>query len=310
VAIMAGRGAERAIDGGGAAGILKRLVADPPVAPYSRCLGMYDFDGWGWLCPPIRPYVVCASARSGSTWLCEELSWRTLAQPIEYLNPAYVEYLAWRWGCANLAQYRMMLWKYRTTADGVFGIKVLGMHFFDLHAEHFASLLDGDAPVDPELRRLAYLDAFVPGCTFVWLRRRDMLGQAVSWWLAERTGAWVQVTDDDRRDLASVEYDAAAIDYKLRSVRREDEQWARFFTRTGIEPFCVEYEELQEFPERVIGDLAVSLGGIRAPSGVVPERRNRLQRNVLTDRLVERYRLDLVSQQVGHGTGDTGISVV
>ena len=74
----------------------------------------------------------------------EELGFRGLGEPLEYLNPVYVHYLSWRWRCTNLAQYRMMLWRARTAPSGVFAMKVLGMHMFSLTDDAFAPAARGN----------------------------------------------------------------------------------------------------------------------------------------------------------------------
>jgi LPS sulfotransferase NodH len=274
--------------GGGATGD----ESNEPPPPHPNCLADHDLHVWDWALPPSRSYLVCSSARSGSTWLCEELSWRGLGDPLEYLNPAYVRFFAWLWGCANVAQYRLMLWRTRTTAEGFFGMKILGMHFFDLIEELFVPLVDGEPPSEPDERRRLYVEKILPGCSYVWLRRSDKVRQAVSWWVADKTEVWMQLAPVDRRALDLIEFDFDAIDLKRQMCEREDRQWARFFEQNGIEPFELVYEDLEKEPELLLASLASHLGGHPGIGRPRPERRIHVQRNAATEELVARYRAE------------------
>jgi LPS sulfotransferase NodH len=262
---------------------------EPPPPPHQRCLAEAELHVWNWARPPSSTYLVCSSARSGSTWLCEELSWRGLSDPLEYLNPAYVRFFAWQWGCASLAQYRLMLWRTRTTAEGRFGMKILGMHFFDLIEEFFTPLVDGELPATSDQRRRLYIETILPDCTYVWLRRRDKVRQAVSWWLADETEVWMQLAPDDRRELDHIQFDFEAIEAKRRQCEWEDERWAEFFAHNCIEPVEAVYEDLQQNPAPGLADLAARLGGDPAAVGPAPDLRNHVQRNATTEEFVIRY---------------------
>lgn len=265
---------------------------ESPRPPHLNCLADYDHYVWDWAIPPARSYLVCSSARSGSTWLCEELSWRGLGDPLEYLNPAYVKFLAWRWGCATLAQYRLMLWRTRTTAQGCFGMKILAMHFFDLIEEFFVPLVDGEPPSAPDERRRLYVEKILPACSYVWLRRRDKVRQAVSWWVADETQVWMQTAPEDRRGLDRITFDAGAIDRKRQTCEQEDQQWGRFFEYNAIEPFEIVYEDLEQEPARLLASLATHLGGHPQIERPRPEWHNHVQRNAVTEEFVARYQAE------------------
>jgi len=268
---------------------------EPLTMPYFRCSDAHDVNRWDWGRPPVSTYVVCASARAGSTWLCEELAWRGLAEPLEYLNPKYVKYFAWRWECRNLAQYRVMMWRRRTSQDGRFGLKVLGMHFFDLYDDLFATLLNEPPPHDPNMRRRVFLEKVVPDPTYVWLRRRDKHRQAVSLWLADSTAVWMQYSPEDPREFGSLRYDFDAIDQRRRACETEEALWERFFEETGIKPRELSYEDLLSNPDPLLGSLAADLGGSPERQAPPSDYRNHVQSNATTEALVARYRSDLAA---------------
>jgi LPS sulfotransferase NodH len=117
-----------------------------------------------------RGYLLCATPRSGSNYLCELLaSTGRLGTPREYFNatgrrayddPAYPE---------DPREELARVLTTGSTTNGVYGVKV--------HPFQLAPLLDR---VDPF--------AELPRLRAVRIRRLDRLGQALSWARAQQTG--------------------------------------------------------------------------------------------------------------------------
>ncbi|WP_374450430.1 Stf0 family sulfotransferase [Stella sp.] len=197
---------------------------------------------------PLRPYVICASPRSGSTLLTTLLHGTgRMGVPAEYFNPIHLQpKLGARFGVSVggprvvAAGYLSALAAHRTSANGVFGAKIL------------LSQMQSWIGV-PQFRDL------LARSTFLWLRRRDKQAQALSLVLAQATQVWHR-----DRDAAPVEtvprFSAGEMRRALGIVLAEDFAWREFFTINGVHPISVAYEDLVTDPDVPCRALAEALG--------------------------------------------------
>src|SRR4051794_9178176 len=118
--------------------------------------------------PELRGYAVCATARSGTGFLCSLLkSSGTLGHPVEYFN-------AWARRLAGMLDYpddpQLQLGKVLelgVTPNGVYGLKIFAYQAEQAKATRCAEVL--------------------PNLAFVYLERDDLLGQAISFVRAKQT---------------------------------------------------------------------------------------------------------------------------
>jgi LPS sulfotransferase NodH len=247
---------------------------------------------------PMLSYLVCATPRSGSTLLCQELDKTGLAghpqeyfealrrsgvprRPHEYFDPErhpnIVERLAFRemlegapkpnplWHPDTYDQYLEWALDEGTTPNGVFGAKLMWGYLGD-----FAELLRGIEGMAgrslPDLLSRAF-----PGLRYVQITRRDKVRQAVSLWKAVQTQAWQRdagASDDghDGRLLEPV-FSFRAINYLMRQLTAHDASWDAYFLGLGYEPLKVTYEELADSTEGVVHGVLEHLG-IAAPQNL------------------------------------------
>ena len=247
---------------------------------------------------PMLSYLVCATPRSGSTLLCQELDKTGLAghpqeyfealrrsgvprRPHEYFDPErhanIVERLAFRemlegapkpnplWHPDTYDQYLEWALDEGTTPNGVFGAKLMWGYLGD-----FAELLRGiDGMAGRSLPDL--LARAFPGLRYVQITRRDKVRQAVSLWKAVQTQAWQRdagASDDgpDGRLLEPV-FSFRAINYLMRQLTAHDASWDAYFLGLGYEPLKVTYEELADSTEGVVHSVLEHLG-IAAPQNL------------------------------------------
>lgn len=181
-----------------------------------------------------RGYVVCATPRSGSNYLCQLLaSTGALGRPREYFNaagrrkyddPDYPE------------DPRLQLDQVvRTgaTSNRVYGVKV--------HAFQLAPLLDR---VDPF--------AELPRVRAIRQRRDDTLGQALSWARVQQTNQ--HRAGDPPEGVAS--YDRAQIDSSLEFLSRENAWWDDYLARIDVPLLEIRYEDLEADPQREVARVA------------------------------------------------------
>ena len=231
---------------------------------------------------PARCYIVAATPRTGSTLLCQALADRGVGVPMEYLNAMQIRdweartapavWVRWThralrgpavhaagrgwWSDQRLAGYLARIRARRTTADGWFGLKI---HHHHLQAWFVRPGRDIGAVLAP--RR------------WLWIRRRDRIAQAVSWFRALRSGRWASW----QRPGRPVRYSHRAIARRLAAIEAAEAGWVRFFTRGSVVPEVLYYEDLVAAWPRTLARAYTALG---APPQPAP--RPRLER--LADR--------------------------
>lgn len=176
---------------------------------------------------PTRGYAICTAPRSGSNFLSQLLSsTRQLGRPLEYFNgpgrryfddPDYPD--------DRSAQVEKIL-TMGATPNGVYGLKI------------FAHQHDW---VEGEVRWTALL----PDLRFIFLRRRDMLGQAISWARALQTGQYRH----GQAPTGEAAYDGQAILDRLRAIATEYARWEMYFARNQIAALRFVYEDVASEPQ-------------------------------------------------------------
>ncbi|MGE4481305.1 Stf0 family sulfotransferase [Acidocella sp.] len=186
---------------------------------------------------PRRSIVLATSERTGSEWLCEIMGGTgVMGRPSEYLNtywmrrfiPDYPEDVP-----SQIALAR----RFGVTANGCLAIK--------MHPWHF-DRLPGDA----------VFSSFFPDPRFVFLTREDHLGQAISLVRARQTEKFHSITSETR----PAEYDARQIEDALGEVIVSQARWSKFFSRNGIQPLRLSYEDFAEKPEETLKRIAAFAG--------------------------------------------------
>ena len=141
-----------------------------------------------------------------------------------------------------------------TTANGIFGAKVMWGHLADLAARA------GDERAGADI-----LPALFPGARYVHVGRADKVAQAVSLWRAVQTRAWRAEDDDGERAAAS--YHLGGIGHLVEQLAAQDRAWQDWFARREIVPLAVTYEALTAEHE---GTLRAVLAFVGAPECAVP----------------------------------------
>ena len=195
-------------------------------------------------------YLICATARSGSSLLCEALNDAQLAgRPWEYFYDVHEAMWRGRWQVppeAPFADYLARVIEYAATPNGVWAAKVMMGYFRD-----FLRRLRASRPSDREATDAELLAQTFPDLHYVWITRRDKVRQAVSLARAIQTQAWWAQMEPVR----DPQYDFAAIDRLLQLVTLHEAGWQRFFTAHAITPFVVVYEDFVHHYEKTTFDI-------------------------------------------------------
>lgn len=126
-----------------------------------------------------------------------------------------------------------------TSENGVFGIVI---HWFVLQdaVRRLRAFFETSESAPHRVLACAF-----PNVSYVWLKRRDKIAQAVSWYTAIQTGTYVgrHVRTDAHED-ARVRFDYAQIRYLLSAITAFENGWGSFFAASGVKPFVIHYEDL------------------------------------------------------------------
>jgi LPS sulfotransferase NodH len=245
---------------------------------------------------PQRNYVVASTPRTGSTLLCR-LLWDLgqVGAPKEYLNPMQMRdwevrlgESTWRrficgclrgpavgflglhrWTPDELHRYLQRIRERRTSAEGLFGIK--------LHRHHFDQLFGPGK---------ASLDEVVSPRQWIFLRREDRVAQAVSWARALQSGRWAA----HQKFALPVVYRRRQIQRLVGLVDAQESAWETFFSAGKIEPLRLRYEDILEDRERSLRNVLDFLGVAGASEIALPEPDLERQSDALNQLWIERYR--------------------
>ncbi|HEY4031771.1 MAG TPA: Stf0 family sulfotransferase [Caulobacteraceae bacterium] len=188
--------------------------------------------------PAIRRSLLLATEeRTGSEWLCQMLgALGRLGRPSEYLNTGWMRKFIEDYP-EDVARQVEIARRAGTTENGIFATK--------LHTQHLDRLLQADR-----------LTTAFPKPAFVRLSRRDRLGQAISAVRAYQTHAFHAHWDKSAAEC----YDAQAIHHMLKNLIQLSTRWTLYFSRNGIEPLQLYYEDLQQDPRGSLLKIAQHVG--------------------------------------------------
>ncbi|CAG7581244.1 Trehalose 2-sulfotransferase [Rhodococcus opacus] len=219
-----------------------------------------------------RPYLVCASQRSGSTLLVESLRATTVAgnpeEFFQYLPSTNRSPQPRQWfegvtdetvlallaplepGTADTRtaeQWRDQLLSLGRTPNGVWGGKLM-WNQVPLVLDRAAGLTDRSG----DDLRSALDDILGRDLAFIHVYRRDVVAQAVSMWRAVQTQVW----RDDATPPAphdGAEYHAGGIAHLVRILRDQDAQWRNWFEAEGLDHIDIGFDD---FVARILAELA------------------------------------------------------
>ena len=253
-------------------------------------------------------YLVCATPRSGSTLLCEALKGTGVAgRPEEYFEavpatgrpPRPADYLdglddaeahalvgdaaapepppySSLAGISSYAEHLDRVREWGTTPNGVFAAKLMWDHL---------GRVTGDRPP------LDALDALFDGPLYVWVRRDDVVRQAVSLWRAMQTQSWRDDSTDGSAGGAVPRYSFAALRHLTERLTDHDARWRELLA--GAPVLEITYEELTADLPRAIRRTLDHVGVPLPSDAPVSQPAMRRQADELSEAWVAAYARDL-----------------
>ena len=195
-----------------------------------------------------RICIICTAPRTGSSLLAAALAdTQRIGVPQEYFDIHRKHQEGWikRLGIRAPAEYLDKVIAAGSTPNGVFGLK-LHWHQIPALRDAFASASVAERtqvatmPLD-ELLRTRFSQAH-----YVWLRRRNKIAQAISYYRAAKTDNWrVQTRARAKADAAAppLPFDLDEIESCVRAVEEFDRQWLAFFKQRKVKALVLIYED-------------------------------------------------------------------
>ena len=226
-----------------------------------------------------RAYLICGDARTGSSLLSGTLRLTEVAgKPYEYFGMAeidkpwlryelrvpeaepFVDFRTWRDYIVNAG----------SEPNGVFGASV---HWFQF-GHVLAAFRDPETPTD--LRPIDELRRFFPELRLIRLRRKNVVAQAISHYVAMKTGLWNHSAYRAAREGgppvitdSRAPYDFAAIDWQVKSANVAVDGWRETLAPARDITLELSYEELNsDLPgavRKVLDHIGQSLKGPLPP---------------------------------------------
>ncbi|HWN23315.1 MAG TPA: Stf0 family sulfotransferase [Gaiellaceae bacterium] len=212
-----------------------------------------------------RSVFLCATQRTGS-WLLAHLmaSSGTAGRPAEFFDAGEMRGFREEWRVASDREYVNRVLELGTTPNGVFATKLM-WNAIDGLLFRRRRLVRAYESSDLEV-----IESVFPSPRFIWLRREDVVAQAVSWAKASQTEQYAA----HQTAVRDPTFDFEHIDGLMHLAKVQNGAWQRWFAAHEITPVQVTYEELCEDEVRttlrVLRDLDLDADGasIAAPLGL------------------------------------------
>lgn len=191
---------------------------------------------------PTKTIFIAAIPRCGSTRLSSLMhATHSLGYPLEYINSDTTQFF--RPGTEPTIENQCLHAEGEgITPNGVLSIKFMPYQYRALEQE-----------IDVERR--------FGKPSWIWLRRGDILAQAVSLSRAMQTGQWA-MGGDDTPALAKYSFDD--IKQRIEEIQYEEDFWCDLFARHEIEPLCVWYDDVTNDADNLIARIFQFVGEKKA----------------------------------------------
>jgi LPS sulfotransferase NodH len=228
--------------------------------------------------------LLCGTPRTGSTLLCDLLASTGVAgRPESYFREPDAQMWADRFGVSAVGgrpsdyqQFVVAAVRAGSTPNGVFAARIMW--------GTMRVLVEGLDPRRSRRGDVRVLTDTLGPLRFVHLRRRDVIGQAVSWARAEQSGFW---QPGDTR-TGEPHFDPDQIGELVERIHSHNAAWSAWFAEQGVKPVDVEYESVVDAPRSTV-DLILRAIGAECPAGWSPTVPHIKQADAMNRDWVQRY---------------------
>ena len=239
-----------------------------------------------------RNYILCATPRTGSTYLCSLLKSSGVAGiPESYWRSQDLNRWAKGWGIDLPTDHAdfypafltAMLTAWRND-NGVGGLRVMWGTMDEITAA-LRPILPEHSHTDRTL-----IDHAFGQPNFVYLERRDVVAQAVSRLKAEQADIWhVEGSNNAPAPTDAYHYDHDQLQAFVDEAQEHNAAWQHWFATEGITPHHIIYEDLCADPTATIHGLLDALG-IATETAQTLGTRNQKMADGLSAEWIERFK--------------------
>jgi len=239
-------------------------------------------------------YLLCSTPRTGSTLLSGLLeSTRVAGHPESYFRRPDEDAFAAQWviprssdGVTSYVDFLKAALAAGTTDNGVFAARIM-WGTLDQLVERLRTVFPDSVGDDLDLLNRAF-----DRLRFIYLRRHDVRGQAVSLLCAEQTDVWHNADGSEpQQPTQHPLYDFERIRKMVRTIEHDNAAWRAWFASVGVRPYSVVYEDLEADQEGATRGILEFLELELPPGRTIVGRHKRL-RDQLSAEWVERYRAE------------------
>ena len=212
-------------------------------------------------------YFLCGTPRSGSTLLCTLLSdTKNAGRPDSYFRKNSIVERSDQFQISHLVgadfdrAYLTSVIDAGQSKSGVFGLRIMWDTFIELD-----EILGRAFPNHADFPQR--LDRAFGTIKFVFLKREDVVAQAVSLLKAKQGGLWHMASDgtplQQRPNKRPLVYDRVRISKLVAEMEEHNAGWEAWFRENGVSPLRLTYEHLADNPirelQRVLDHINVPL---------------------------------------------------
>jgi trehalose 2-sulfotransferase len=196
-----------------------------------------------------KTYTIAFSPRCGSTLLSNVLTAAGAGKPTEYFQYPYAanEYFKDKDEQSLLRSFQSIVREY--CANHLFSSKMAHDH-----RAHLDELLSR------QIVHYEGIDSIFPDHRWIFMRRKDLIGQAISLYFAEETGVWHLRQNQSSSSVAKVQYDFFSILSRLMILLANNFNWELYFHKNALFPLTVFYEDFIADQESALKLVAAYIG--------------------------------------------------
>ena len=238
---------------------------------------------------PTKSIIICSTGRSGSTLLGLTLgSIGHTGRSREFFRPDVLTENGVGSSANELYPYLAKVYAQGKTPNQVFGVK--------LHWDHMVNLLE-IVRTDPTWQSkldIEILSDLFPNPKFIFIRRRNLVKQAISMEIGKQTGVYVVQKENAGKQAAHTEqrlfFRPLNIYRYKQGIKGRNQKWRSFFQQNNRPFFEVVYEDLvKDFDEIML--QVIEFSGVELPvGGVEITKATKKQGNKINERWLRYYR--------------------
>ncbi|MEM8612588.1 MAG: Stf0 family sulfotransferase [Cyanobacteria bacterium P01_H01_bin.105] len=238
---------------------------------------------------PTTSIIICSTGRSGSNLLGLTLgSIGYAGKASEFFRPDVLAKSEVGSNASELYAYMTTVYDQGSTPNRVFGVK--------LHWDHMADVLKlvRTDPLRKTQSDIEILSELFPNPKFVFIRRRNLVKQAISMEIGKQTGVYLIRKKRLRNSSAHKEqtlfFKPLNIYRYKQGVQRRNQKWRSFFEKYDLPFFEVVYEDLVKDFDEIMRQV-IEFAGVDLPeTDIEITKATKKQGNKINERWLIYYR--------------------